>query len=340
MRRRALTWLITAMLFCGAARGEDVVDRTWGFSYKLAGVGKAFDVSRPGVLFSGHVGARMRIEIAVHESAQPRTGEQWRDAVRAELLGELGANAKNKTKIRDVVVKTRPRAVLLYVKNHLGVFAQPHGRAFYPRNKHQCFEVHAWLDDAAPGSDKRIARALAALHLPRIEPGYGLRCVRASMKTRQPTLHPKTLLTGGLYYLVRDPIPDIAAAILRRAAKAASESKNADAKNPALTAEERWQVHFHHGRALALGQHPREAIEAYGRAARVATNPRQRRTAQYEIARCAAPIQELDQAFAALYAAFKDGMPATKGELSQDPALALCRKDPRWEKFWHARVAK
>lgn len=320
--RAATPLFVTAMLF-GAARAEEVVDRTWGFAYKLPGLGETFAVPRPGVLYSGHVGARMRVEILVHESPEARTAAQWRDAARAGL-------AKDES-VGGLRAEDRPRAALRYTREHLGAFQQPHGRAFYPRNEHQCFEVHAWLDDATPDADKRIGRALAALRLPRAEKGYGLRCQRAAVRTRLAATHPKTLLEGGLYYLVRDPIPDLAASILRRAGEEAGPDD--------LTGEERWKVHFHHGRALAMAERPRQAIEAYDEAGKAAPEARQRRAALYQLARCAAPLGELDRAFAALRGAFKDGAAATKGELSNDDALENCRKDTRWEQFWRDHVA-
>lgn len=313
MRTIVALLLLALPALAGELKNSKYTDAFWNFRYALPKLAETVLRESNDVIFAGHVPGGVRVEISERESGEDLSPAKWREQVKAEW-------EKGKRKLENV---TEPDGRLLFTVKHLGVFDEHHGYRFATRGP-QCFLVHAWFGDRTATSGKMIAAALDALDLGP-DPGSGLRVRRIALRRGKAPLDPGVLLESGAAYLnERDPIPALAAGLLERARKLGE-----------FEADDRFRLFLFGGRAYAaLGRHA-DAIEWFGLAEKINVEDKElTRTAAYELACACSVAGKLDDGFAALRRAFKEGLVVSKARLSNEKALGNLRKDPRWEKFW------
>ncbi|HEX5137603.1 MAG TPA: hypothetical protein VFY93_11555 [Planctomycetota bacterium] len=265
----------------------------------------------PAGIFTGRANGDIHVEIKVHEGEGD--AREIRKAIAARAKGE------------GVREGEEPRPWVIYTVKKYRAFEEVHGHALYPRGPHW-FEVHAWVMDRTPDSEKSIRVALDALKLGE-DPGCGIKARQVASKAGRDPLDRDVLCEAGRLYL-EDRKPAVAAGLLKRARAAGKpwEKKEDEAKMLLLG-----------GLALLQAGAPADAVP-WLRDAEKAAEGEAAREAAYQLARAAGAAGMLDDAFAALDRAFADGLVVTKAQLSKEKELEGARKDPRWEAFWRARV--
>ncbi len=297
-------------------------DLYWGYTLRFPTLRPLLLLGPRHQLIEAKTKDGIRVRLFVHESEAERTGIEWRTDAVARWK-------QNKRALLDLVEK---RDRVFFREKKYGAFLAEHAYAYFVRG-HQCFELHAWIDDRTSDSAKRIEKLIAAFKYDK-DPGCGLRALDAAMQRSVSVMDKQAMVEGGIAYMAASPrgpaIPALAARILQRAAKLPG----------ALDSDLAWAMHFYGGQALAHTAAYKTAA-AWLAKAEATTDAAKQGAAAWEGARALARGGDQDGAFAALHRAFANGrQPVNKLTLSKDKALHSLREDPRWEQFWRQKVER
>jgi len=305
----------------GFADGK-FVDEYFGIRYAAEGLKEGYGFGTGGnrTLWSGKLPGNVDVEILCQESAQSRSGAEWRAKVK-EVFAKDG---QTRTEVQE---GDDPVPWISFVQESLAGFERHHGYAFYARGN-QCFVVHVQVREKSETSGEAIRKAMGGLVVdPKSDSMLYVHLIAKGMQ--RPVTDPVVnLRAGGAYLQENNEIPAFAIRALELAQAHAADFSD----------DETWTLYQTLGLAQLKAGQQEASIDTWKKvidlSAKTGDPKASLCNAQYNLACAYSLLGRLDEAFAALRASFEAGGEAQVAELKQhakeDPDLEKMRQDPRW----------